>query len=286
MFGAPGAITRGDLNDDFTFDFGTVSSGAVAHVWDAGAQQWSPLQSDTDGIAAGQGVALYFFDDTDDPIGPSGIDLQMPGTRSAQSDVTRTRLGTGQFVFVANPYLEGFDLSSLDITSSDFSQTVQVFDPDQGSFLIRDRSSSETVAALQGFFVERLSPGRGPTSLTFSKSGVQNDPGSFIGTKSEAPALASAGAELRLVVKSEGDTLAQNRATVLFHEGAAPGWDAYDATQLAPLGSTSCGPSVSAPAPSPSGPACPPARVASACRALPRSREASPPRAGRGPETS
>ena len=234
VLGAPRALTRGDLNDDFTFDFNNVSSGAVAHVWDAGAQQWSPLQSDTAPIDAGQGVALYFFDDADDPIGaaPNGLALQMPGTPNAQSDVTLTGLGTGQFVFIANPYLQELDLGAATLTG--FQTAVQVYDPANG-FQVRT-AGIDNIAALQGVFLERTTPGSGPTSLTLPADGLQGGSGSFIGTKSQAPALASAGVKLRLVVESEGDTLAQNRATVLFHEGAAADWDAYDATQLLPPG--------------------------------------------------
>jgi hypothetical protein len=237
MFSFPQDITRADIEDDFNYDFDAFT-GHAAYVWNASAQQWDPLQNKSDPIAAGQGVAVYFFDDSDDPIESN----DGPGVAAAVIDdptqpVQKSIDQNGRFVLVGNPYTSAFDLSELDMTAANgFQQTVQIWDPDAGAFTTKDRSQGETVAAMQGFFVERTNPGSGPTSLTFSKSGVQNGPGSFIGTKSEAPALASANVELRLVVESEGDTLAQNRATVLFHEGAAPGWDAYDATQLAPPG--------------------------------------------------
>ena len=244
----PEAIDRGDLNANFNFDFDDLESSAI-YTWngapaDGGGQQWDALSNDNDPIAEGAGVALYFFDDADDPIGePSGskgpLVLTVPSIGAPdETDVTRSGLGEGQFVFLGNPYQSAFDLSALDMTAENgFQQTVQVWDPDAGSFTqITRGTESDNVAAMQGFFVERSTPGEGATSLTFNSSGVQGGPGSFIGTKSQAPALASAGVKLRLVVESEGDTLAQNRATVLFHEGAAADWDAYDATQLLPPG--------------------------------------------------
>ena len=237
MFSFPKDITLGDIEDDFNFNFQDISTGHVAYLWDAANQQWDPLETDRDAIPKGQGVAVYFFDDSDDPITPTGKIISADKIGNAGTDVTMSGFGQKRFVFFGNPYLSAYDLSDVSMTvGNNFQQTVQIWDPDAGAFTTKDRSQSETVAAMQGFFVERTNPGTGPTTLTFSKSGVQNGPGSFIGTKSEAPALASADVELRLVVESEGDTLAQNRATVLFHEGAAPGWDAYDATQLAPPG--------------------------------------------------
>ena len=257
----PEAIDRGDLNANFNFDFDDLESSAV-YTWngapaDGGGQQWDALSNDNDPIAEGAGVALYFFDDADDPIGePSGskgpLVLTVPSIGAPdETDVTRSGLGEGQFVFLGNPYQSAFDLSALDMTAENgFQQTVQVWDPDAGAFISRDRMQAETVAAGQGFFVERSTPGEGATSLTFSSDGVQDGPGSLIGTDSSpqpaslarstsAPkaSVRSASVDLALTVtEASGDTLAQNRATVLFHEGAAADWDVYDATQLLPPG--------------------------------------------------
>jgi hypothetical protein len=251
----PEAIDRGDLNANFSFDFDALT-GSAAYTWNGGpagggGQQWDALTNDSDPIAEGEGVALYFFDDTDDPIGvPSGTEgplvLTVPSIGAPdETDMTRSGLGQGQFVFLGNPYQSAFDLSALEGTEGaafedDFQQTVQVWDPDAGTFVLRDRAQAETVAAGQGFFVERSTPGAGATSLTFNSNGVQNGVGSLIGTKS-APASddgtrAETVALALTVVETSGDTLGTDRVTLRFHEGAAAGWDAYDATQLTPPG--------------------------------------------------
>ena len=238
MFSFPEAITLADIEANFSFNFQDVT-GAVVYRWDPAAQDWVAVENDTDNIAAAEGVAVYFFDDNDDPIESGGFTLAVPGTDTPGSNSTQSGLNqTGRFLLMGNPYTSAFDLSELDMTAANgFQQVAQVWDPGAGSFTqITRGTESDNIAGMQGFFVERSTPGEGATSLTFNSSGVQNGPGSFVGTKSEAPALASTDVELRLVVESEGDTLSQNRATVLFHEGAAPGWDAYDATQLAPPG--------------------------------------------------
>jgi len=98
------------------------------------------------------------------------------------------------------------------------------------------------VAGMQGFAIERTSPGSGPTSLTFDATGVQpGTSGSMVGTQSldpkpqdAAPATADplAVVSLSLTVDQGGTTVAQDNGRVLFHPDAEPGWDAFEASQL------------------------------------------------------
>jgi hypothetical protein len=207
----------------------------VVYTWDGATQAWTSVDADNDPIAAGEGVYVYFFDDSDDPITSSGFSFSVPGTDSPESDFDRTGLSTGRFVVLGNPYLRPYDLSSLDLNTTDFQQTVQVWDPDQDAFVPRDRSTNETVAGMQGFVAERSTSGTGPTSLTFSAGGTQaGGLGQFIG-KSVSDTIQTAPVELALsVTGADGDTLSTDRMTVRFDERAAPGWDAYEATKLTP----------------------------------------------------
>jgi surface protein len=235
MMSFPQAVTLGDIEDNFNFNFQDVTSGAVVYTWDGATQAWTSVDADNDPIAAGEGVYVYFFDDSDDPITSSGFSFSVPGTDSPESDFDRTGLSTGRFVVLGNPYLRPYDLSSLDLNTTDFQQTVQVWDPDQDAFVPRDRSTNETVAGMQGFVAERSTSGTGPTSLTFSAGGTQaGGLGQFIG-KSVSDTIQTAPVELALsVTGADGDTLSTDRMTVRFDERAAPGWDAYEATKLTP----------------------------------------------------
>jgi len=235
MMSFPQDITLGDIEDNFNFNFQDVASGAVVYSWDDSAESWTPVDTDAATIAAGNGVIIYFFDDSDDPITSSGFSFSVPGTDSPETDFSRSGLDiNSRFLMLGNPYLRPYDLSSLDLTTANgFQQTVQVWDPDQDAFVPRDRSMGETVAGMQGFFAERAVKGEGATSLTFSAGGTQGGTlGNFIG-KSATDTIQTAPVELALTVTaSGGDTLSSDRVTVRYDERAAPGWDAYEATKL------------------------------------------------------
>jgi hypothetical protein len=241
MVSFPAPITLGEIEDDFGFDFQTgLASGNVAYVWDAIAQQWDPLENDDDVIEAGQGVLLFLFDDADDPIEPepNGLEIVTTGVDDRDSDVTLEGLGTGQFVFIGNPYTRAYDLTDLNLDGTDFSQVVQVYDPATETFDLLTRGA-DPVAAMQGFVIQRNQPGQGPTSLTFGTDGILPGPGTFRGTgvpapESEAKTVPTTAIDLALTVERDGHTVARDNARVFFHPDAAAGWDPYEATQLLP----------------------------------------------------
>ncbi|MEF8816125.1 MAG: cadherin-like domain-containing protein [Salinibacter sp.] len=235
----PSNVTRAALEDDLAFD---VTSGALLYTWDG--TQWTPAADSSTSLPRGEGFILYFFDDEVDPITADGLTLDIPDLNEDQTaDVTVDGLATNNTLhLLGNPYDVAFDLGDLaggDLSARGFQNTVQVWDPsgDGQWTLITQGSPDDTIPAWQGFFVERTQRGRGPTRLTFGADGRQSDPGDLIGSASSlfsAKQSERARLDLSLVVERDPDTLARDNVTLLFHEEATAGWDAYEATQLPP----------------------------------------------------
>ena len=239
LLAPPSNVTRRAFEDDLTFG---VNSGALMYTWDG--TEWTPAADSSTALPRGEGFILYFFDDELDPISADGLTLEIPDLDEDQTaDVTVDGLNTRTSLhLLGNPYDVAFDLDALAggaLSERGFQNTVQVWDPSgEGQWtLITQGGPDDTIPAWQGFFVERARAGRGQTRLTFSADGRQSDPGDLIGSTS---ALLSATQEKRarldlsLVVENASDTLAGNDVTLLFHDDAEAGWDAYEATQLPP----------------------------------------------------
>ena len=244
MLSFPSAIQLQDLEDDFNFNFQGISSGNVVHVWDAANQTWSPVTNDTDVIPPEDGIMIYLFDDADDTVSSTGLSITTPSVGTLTKDRTLSGLGTGRFVLVGNPYLKAYNLNALTLDANGFQQSVQVYDPATDSYQTLTQGT-DNVAAMQGFVLERKTPGSGATSLTFPTSGLQSGEGTLIKSR-EAPSTEKAtsmrAAALRLTVADESGATVQDRARVLFHDEAQAGWDAYEATQFSKPGD---GPSAS-----------------------------------------
>jgi hypothetical protein len=236
MLSFPGPIQLQDLEDDFNFDFQSLSQGNVVHVWDATGQTWTPVTGDTDEIAPEDGVMLYLFDDLDDTVSSGGVAITTPGVGTLQEDRTLSGLGPGRFVLVGNPFLRAYDLSALSLDANGFQEAVQVYDPATDSYRTLTPGVDD-VAAMQGFVLERKTAGSGATSLTFPSDGVRSGEGTLIKTDAAAStadeqARSARTVDLRLTVEAEGGTTVRDRARVLFREEAEVGWDAYEATQF------------------------------------------------------
>ena len=239
LLAPPSNTTRRAFEDDLTFG---VNSGALLYTWDG--TEWTPAVDSSTALPRGEGFILYFFDDELDPISADGLTLEIPDLDEDQTaDVTVDGLDTRTSLhLLGNPYDVAFDLDALAggaLSQRGFQNTVQVWDPSgEGQWtLLTQGGPNATIPAWQGFFVERARTGQGQTRLTFSADGRQSDPGDLIGSTS---ALLSATQDervqlgLSLVVENASDTLAGNDVTLLFHDDAEAGWDAYEATQLPP----------------------------------------------------
>lgn len=198
----------------------------------------------SDELQPGRGYALYLFDQSPYAIDPT-ITVDVAGSPDVRSDdsVSVTGLSqTARWHLLANPYPSGYDLSGLsDLVSHGFQSTVQRYDAATESWVLETQSDTE-LAGWQAFFIERtdFSGGAGATSLTFSPQGRIVD-APFVGSKTNAGSpqrRATIGLSLR-VTNSDGDTTNHDRAAqVVFDERASAGWDAFDATKLAPLSSS------------------------------------------------
>lgn len=245
-------VTRLDLEDDL--DFASISSGNLIHKWGGGgsgsASNWNGVASSSGTLPRGEGFIAYFFDDDIDEVTAPGIQFDVPsGSEDLSTDHTVSSLSqSDKYHLLGNPFTEEFDLTELKnsgttFSSAGFQAAVLVRDPAaSGSWTtITEGTSSDKVAAWQGFFVERTSTGSGATSLTFNTAGKQGDSGTLLSNKAagsddERP---HALVDLGLTVTSGADTLAGDRVNVLLIEGAGAGWDVYEASQLPPPQSSS-----------------------------------------------
>ncbi len=219
---------------------GTVPTGAYV-----------PADIDTS-LPVGEGILLYLTDDAITPVDASGITLSANRPDAAlqpAQDVPVSVDRDARWHLLGNPYPTGYELSALnqagqDLPSAGFHQDVQIYDvsaPGGASWILLD-SSTETLAPWQGVFIERSTPGTGPTDLTFGARG-RVAPVPFIGTNAEAPASQQAQqAMLRFTLTAEanGQRVARDEAIgIRFHEQATAGFDPYDTSKRAPLTSGS-----------------------------------------------
>jgi hypothetical protein len=216
---------------------------------------------------AGQGFYWYFFERSEADV-PENAGLPFSWTpvgKERTSDVTVSVEPTSQnFFMLGNPYRPAYDLSGLNLDkdgdgdgTQDFSNMVQVWDPNKGSdggYVSLDHTNPDQVATGQGFFVERSDGGDGlATQLTFTAGdttdggtatfygGDGRQTGSSTSSSQSAPiASASSGegsgprrVQLRVTSRDDGGTAQSSSSAMLYlTEGATRGADAYEATAL------------------------------------------------------
>jgi hypothetical protein len=182
--------TRAALEDDLALE---ATGGSVLYRWDSASQSWAAQDAATDALPRGEGFMLYFFDDFIDPLERSGLSLDVStGSEDQGADETVDGLAQdGRFHLVGNPFDAAFDLSGLaggDLAAAGFQATVQVWDPETGSYRqITQGSTGDEIAAWQGLFVERTTVGSGQTTLAFAASAKQGGPGPLVGSRATSP---------------------------------------------------------------------------------------------------
>ena len=225
--------------DDSDPDESTGGTGAYAV-----ADETTPLEN-------GSAALLYLDDDLRDPVEPSGLTISLSESTDALQQgpgtVQRDDLAqSARWHLVGNPYPTDFELSSLTtggnlLDEDGFQATAQVYDATVGSWQPIDIGSA-TLAAWQGAFIERSNPDSGPISITFNPDGRTAPDAPFIGSEIQGPKVAQTSVQRGtlwlegMLTDMEGDTVATDQAIgVRFHEQATAGWDAWDASKLAPL---------------------------------------------------
>lgn len=218
-------------------------------------QFWTPAEDVTDALEPGRGYLAYVYG-TDLPTtlvfggpGPSG-DVAVSGLPDNQ-----------QFHYLGNPFPNAFDLDGLDLVAQGFQAAVQVWDPHTGT---RQQSDGTTIsgsyrilmpisgvganvnddlAAQQGFLVERSAPqpGSSTSTLTFDADGQAPTRAPFYkNADARSSAQNPAGIQFTLSIEDAGQTVVQDRAAmVLFHPRATRSRDPWDASKLAPVGTSS-----------------------------------------------
>jgi hypothetical protein len=212
---------------------------------------WTELDSGTP-IPNGRGFIVYLYDDQYYPLDPEiPLDVEPNNGTPGDQNVTvgddtpafDTALNTDStWHLLANPYAQSFDLSQLNLGTdgdgdgdADFQSAVQIWDPSNPGYVLRESTLGDKVAPWQAFFVERMDFDAGAAeTLTFDKAG-RTTGASFIGSKASPPTHRSIG--LTVEAHSEtGEEMARDEsAKLFFHPEAERGRDRYDATKLAPF---------------------------------------------------
>ena len=222
---------------------GLPFSGGAANLyqWTGSNGSWTAPSSTTDLGTNGGGFIWYIFDTAATPVTDTPpFTLSVPGVPRGNSNVTASGLTDGRpFHLLGNPFTETFDLSELNLTGNGFSATVQVWDPNAGSYQAVTQASDNTdlIAPFQSFFVERASGST--TSLTFSAAGRRVDPQTPLArTPATTPTDTDpARIAFHLVGSDATGTphLRDDALTLLAHPQASLGWDVWDASKLTPL---------------------------------------------------
>lgn len=258
-----GVPVKGALIDDVQPPVSPYRNGFVTHSsemdfhWsldDGGSntEGWTELHSG-DPVPNGRGFIVYLWDDAYYPIdtelpldvgpndGTSGDVNVTVGDNTPGTDTPLNQDSTWHLL--ANPYATSFDLTGNlsgpdgnDLAGSGFSSTIQLWDPDQETYVTKMQGNDgDNLAEWQSFFVERSTSGQGDTELTFASAGRDAGSVDLVGSKvssSESPRTIG----LRLLVRESGEEVARDdAANIHFRDGADPGWDGHDASKLRPF---------------------------------------------------
>ncbi|PEN05723.1 hypothetical protein CRI93_11480 [Longimonas halophila] len=229
----------------------------IAAVWDdsdsdestGGTGAYTTVDASTP-LDLGAGLLLYLEDDVRDPVESGGLAISLDesttATRQGLQAVVRNDLTqSARWHLVGNPYPTDYDLMALTtggspLAGNGFQADVQVYDATNSTWQILS-VGTETLAAWQGAFIERSSPGNGPTTVTFDPGGRTAPNAPFIGSEMQGPVATSSVERGTLwlegvVTDAAGTVVATDQAIgVRFHESATDGWDAWDTSKLAPL---------------------------------------------------
>jgi hypothetical protein len=265
MLAFPNDFTRANLEDDLDF---TTTSGSILQTFpggDASGADWVEVTASGTTIERGQGFILYFFDDATDPVGPSGIPLDVPSSDiDFTQDFTTPPLNTDdEFEVLGNPFDEDFDLAGLGpatlpgatLADAGFGATVAIWNPNRSAYeFFTQGAAGDEIPAHNAFVLQRTTPGSGDTQLTFdadSRTGSQTTPvGTAPGSPSGAPIVINAAPHsspatgfqtVKLDMEAtDGPTTSRATAQLLMapNDVATAGWDAYDFSALAPPSSS------------------------------------------------
>lgn len=209
-------------------------------------------------LPPGRGVLWYMYDEggppEDDTLGFSRratlpLTLQTTGypvTGDAATTFSAAeRAGaTDQFYLLGNPFDGSFDLSGLTASSGTLSEVVQLYVPGSGYVVrtrvpgVSDGDASDDVAVWQGFFAEFFAPPSLPVTLTYADAARTATEPPYVGRTAGASTYRRVGLRLSGVTASGAAT--NDEAAVLYVSAdATEGWDAFDASKLAPLSAPS-----------------------------------------------
>lgn len=229
-------------------------------------EYWVPATSVTNALNASTGYLLYVYPKE------VGTLLSFDGY-GVTGDVTTTSLPRSRkWHFLGNPFPNPVDLDGVNLAARGFQTSVQVWNPGPGGGLSGsyeiltanaavDADAADDLAPHQGFFAEHDISGSpvGFTTLTFDfdaqmpsrpvflKRHTNLKQGGGLKRTADAPvsfASRTNGEHVPMITlpvsllahDASGALVARDRAAMLvFHPDARAGWDAWDATKLAPL---------------------------------------------------
>lgn len=223
----------GFCNDDgYIVPAGTAAAlePGRGFIWYLFANASDPDPTDTDGSTESAGLPLTLSAD-----GP--VETGNPTVEFTSSD--RVPGGGDAFYLVGNPFSEPFDVDGMSASNGTLSTTLQVWDPDAGSYLARSGDGANSggndddLAAWQGAFAE-VTGASLPLTFTFDEGFRQTASApEFVGLAAAEPNVSRF--DLHLTGESgDGSSLADYAAVLTLAEDARQGWDRHDASKLIP----------------------------------------------------
>lgn len=220
--------TVSDIADDgIGAQFTSNQDSATIYTYN-NSGTYLPLSSQDSTIRSGDGLAVYFFNNSLNgsailPISLDAIGNEPSGDISVDLNITTT-VNSSYFTLVGNPFGSNYDLNTLTFSNESIQNNIHVLS--EGMYSSIDRNST-IVTPWQGFWVEGASTN--VDSLTFPVTGKTT-------SSSTMSALSKQKSnEAEIVLSIHHSDVISDAIKIKFNDDALIGWDLDDSSKLQPL---------------------------------------------------
>jgi hypothetical protein len=183
-------------------------------------------------IDAGNGMLIYFFNNSENESSPLPITLDAEGTESS-ADVT-VSLNSGNanlFTLSGNPFASNVNMNEVTSTGGNIQNMIWYWDNYSDSFVSKDRTADGgfILSPMQGFWVETSDASVTDITFPVSAKTTSDTTNTYFSKESaqEQPVM------MPLTLRS--DEKQDLSAGIYFATAATPFFDAFDATKMTPL---------------------------------------------------
>lgn len=221
--------TPADISDDgIGAQFTSDTDSATIYTYDD-TGSFEAIPSDATSLTDGNGLAVYFFNNTNAGSSALPLTLDASGAEPSSDVVVNLYSGaTGRYTLVGNPFATNVDLANVSANIA-ISSNMTFWDNTAGSYTTESISGGLVIQPWQGYWVQTASS-TGSAQLTF---GTSDKTSSDSDTTHFDKANPNTVKELRFTVESNYNT--EKNLTLQVANDASEGWDSYDLIKLGSL---------------------------------------------------